>query len=567
MIAALHHKKSLGRANGALPASDGIHNMSRMLSGRMMQTPLTLNYLLSRMRQNFSGSEVIWKLPDGTIRRRSFGDTVGRALRLAHALEKMGVKPGARVATLSWSHAQHFEVYLGVPAIGAVVHTLNMRLHPHELAYIARHAEDEVLIVDRSNMPLWEKFRDQTPGIRHVIVIPDDGEVTPSMGVDYEALIENTKEEAKPKEVPENSAAMICYTSGTTGNPKGVVYSHRSCMIHTLVSCMKDSANIGESDVILPVVQLFHAAAWGLPYSAALSGANLVLPGRHLDDTTILNLISSEKVSITAGVPTVWLPILHTLDQNPGKYDTKRWTTLLCGGSAAPPSMIEGFRERHGVEVIHLWGMTEMNPIGTLARLKTTIPPEDAERTRHSQGAPIAMVEIRHRSEDGTVLPWDGSTMGELEVRGPFVAGSYYGDEGNDKFTDDGWFRTGDVVTIDSYGYIRITDRSKDVIKSGGEWISSVALENALMGHPAVMEAAVFAAVHPQWDERPVAAIVLKANQKVTEDELKKHLAPYFAKYWLPDRFLFLHEIPRTSTGKFLKSRLRADYGNCLVQT
>jgi fatty-acyl-CoA synthase len=325
---------------------------------------------------------------------------------------------------------------------------------------------------------------------------------------------------------------------------------------------------VGERDVVLSAVQLFHAAGWGLPYAAALFGSKLVLPGRHLDEASLLELIVQERVSVVAGVPTIWLPILHILDEHPDRYDVKSLKTIICAGSAAPPSMIDGFAKRHAIDVIHSWGMTELNPLGTFARVKRSLKDhsEPAILTaRHSQGYAAPLVEMRHVDEEGHVLPWDGATMGELEVRGPFVAGSYYGGEGADKFTADGWFRTGDVVTIDAEGYMKIADRSKDVIKSGGEWISSVALENALMGHPAVMEAAVFAARHPKWDERPVAAIVTKPNARVTPEDLLRHIEPYFARYWMPDRFIFVHQIPRTSTGKFLKSKLRAEYGECLV--
>jgi fatty-acyl-CoA synthase len=362
---------------------------------------------------------------------------------------------------------------------------------------------------------------------------------------------------------------MICYTSGTTGNPKGVVYSHRSTVLHTLVACMASALGIRESDSVLPVVPMFHAAAWGLPFAAVATGAKIVFPGPHLEPTSLLDLMAAEGVTIAGGVPTIWLGILAQLDQNPGKWDLHAMRYMLIGGSAAPPALIDGFRQRHGLEVTHAWGMTETNPLGTLARLKHSMrdmTDEEKLKVRSSQGFAVPFVEQRHVGEDGKRLAWDGETMGELEVRGPWVASSYFGTEGMDRFTADGWFKTGDVVTIDAEGYVRITDRSKDVIKSGGEWISSVALENALMSHPAVLEAAVFAARHPKWSERPLAAIVFKPGQTASKEDLLAHIESRFVKFWLPDDFLFVDAIPRTSTGKFLKSKLREQYGNHLVR-
>jgi fatty-acyl-CoA synthase len=360
---------------------------------------------------------------------------------------------------------------------------------------------------------------------------------------------------------------MICYTSGTTGNPKGVVYSHRSTVLHSIATCMADTLGISEADTILPVVPMFHANAWGLPYAGVLAGSKLVFPGPHLDAESLLELMTAEKVTLAGGVPTIWLGILALLDRAPDRWDLSAMRRMVIGGSAAPPALIDGFKKRHGLAVIHAWGMTEMNPIGTLARVKQHLHTGDeaAElEIRATQGYAVPFVEQRHVSDDGKILPWDGETMGELEVRGPWVASSYLGNEGEGRFTADGWFKTGDVVTIDPEGYVRITDRAKDVIKSGGEWISSVALENALMSHPAVLEAAVFAARHPKWDERPVAAIVVKDGHAVTKAELTAHIEARFAKFWMPDDYVFMKQIPRTSTGKFLKTRLREEYGDHL---
>ena len=539
-----------------------------MLAGRMMNFPLTLTHFLERSKTFFGKNEIVSRLPDRSLHRCTYADIHARASKLASALTRLGIGRGDRVATLCWNHYRHLEAYLGVPAMGAVIHTLNLRLHPTDLAYIAAHAEDKVVIVDQSLMPLFSKFRDQVPSIRHVIVVPDAGPA-PEGTLDYEALIGPEPDQFAWPALDENEAAMICYTSGTTGNPKGVVYSHRSTVLHTLVACMSDGLGISEKDTILPVVPMFHAAAWGLPFAAAAAGSKLVFPGPHLDPQSLLELMAGERATIAGGVPTIWLGILALLDQDPGQHDLSAMRSMVIGGSAAPAAMIDGFKRRHNLDVTHAWGMTETNPLGTLARLRKAHEGEGDARAldlKATQGYAVPFVEQRHVSESGEVLPWDGETMGELEVRGPWVASSYFSDEGGDRFTVDGWFKTGDVVTIDGEGYLRICDRSKDVIKSGGEWISSVALENALMSHPAVLEAAVFAARHPKWGERPLAAVVWKQGQEASKEALAAHLAPKFASYWLPDDYIVMAQIPRTSTGKFLKTKLREDHGDYLLK-
>ena len=539
-----------------------------MLAGRMMNFPLTLTHFLERSKTFFGENEIVSRLPDRSLHRYTYAGLHRRASKLCGALKRLGVGPGDRVATLCWNHYRHFEAYLGVPAMGAVIHTLNLRLHPTDLAYIASHAEDKVVIVDQSLLPLFSKFRDQVPSIQHVIVVPDAGPA-PEGTLDYEKLIEPEPDHFAFPELDENVAAMICYTSGTPGNPKGVVYSHRSTVLHTLAACTVDALGISERDTILPVVPMFHAAAWGLPFTAAATGAKIVFPGPHLDPKSLLELMEAERATLAGGVPTIWLGILAMLDQEPGRYDLSAMRSMVIGGSAAPPAMIDGFRKRHKLDVTHAWGMTETNPLGTLARLRKAHDGVDEARSldlKATQGYAVPFVEQRHVSEGGEVLPWDGETMGELEVRGPWVASSYFSDEGGDRFTVDGWFKTGDVVTIDGEGYLRICDRSKDVIKSGGEWISSVALENALMSHPAVLEAAVFAARHPKWGERPLAAVVWKQGQEASKEALAAHLAPKFASYWLPDDYIVMAQIPRTSTGKFLKTKLREDHGDYLLK-
>lgn len=538
-----------------------------MTPGRMMDFPLTLTHLLDRARRYFPSTEIVSRGPDGKLQRQTWSDTYDRSCKLAHALARLGVKAGDRVATLAWNHHRHLEAYYAVPMMGAIVHTLNLRLHPSEIGYIARHAGDSVVLVDRSLLPLLDQFIETVPSVRHVIVMADDGP-TPEGKLDYERLLAAEPAEYDWPRLDENAAATICYTSGTTGNPKGVVYSHRSNVLHALVGCLPDQTNLSQRDVILPVVPMFHANCWGFAHMAAAVGASLVFPGPKLDPESLLDLMAETKVTVAAGVPTIWIGILALLDAHPKKWELSRLRQMMVGGSAAPPAMIDGFAKRHGLNVVHAWGMTETNPVGSIARVKQSLADTSEEAQlgyRASQGYAVPFFEMRHSDDQGRVLPWDGETMGELEVRGPWVAASYVGDEGKDRWTSDGWFKTGDVVTLDAEGYVRICDRSKDVIKSGGEWISSVALENALMSHPCVLEAAVFAGRHPKWDERPIAAIVLKKDKQVTGAELGKHIEGQFAKFWLPDAYVFVTQIPRTSTGKFLKTRLRDTYGSMLL--
>ncbi len=537
--------------------------------GCMMDFPLGIAHLIERVEQLYPSVEVVSTLPDRTLRRFTYRDTAVRSRRLANALTALGVKPGDRVATLAWNHQQHFEAYLAVPAMGAVVHTLNLRLHPTEIGFIANHGGDSVVIVDQSLLPLLEKFRGQVPSLRHVIVTAVDGTPLPEGAHDYEALLAAASPEFTWPRLDENTAAMLCYTSGTTGEPKGVLYSHRSMMLHALVICQPNWFGASSSDVMLPVVPMFHASTWGVPYVAMIAGAKLVFAGPHLDPASLLTLMEAERVTFCAGVPTIWLGILAALDAAPGKYDLSSVSRMLIGGSAAPPSLIEGFKTRHGLDVTHAWGMTETSPVGTVARIKPHLRGtiEDELPYRATQGFALPFLETRHVDTAGAVLPRDGERMGELEVRGAWVASSYFGGAGQDRFTADGWFKTGDVVKIDGEGYLTITDREKDVIKSGGEWISSVAVENALMSHPAVLEAAVFAARHPKWDERPVAAVVFKAGLTASEAELTAHIQGGLAKFALPDAYVFPEQIPRTSTGKFLKTKLRELYGDVLCKS
>ena len=545
-----------------------------MLPGLMMDYPLTLTHFLERSRQFFPRREVVSRLPDGSLHRYAYRDYHARTAQLARALTRLGVKPGDRVASLGWNHYRHLEMYFAVPCIGAVLHTLNLRLHPSELSYIAKHAGDKVAIVDRSLLPLFEAFRKEVPSLEHVIVVPDDGPSPPEY-MDYEAFIASEETTFAWPSLDERAGALMCYTSGTTGAPKGVLYSHRSTALHTMMLCMVDTKGLSETDTVLPVVPMFHANGWGMVHAAVAVGAKLVFPGPDLSPGAIVELIARERVTFAAAVPTIWLGVLALLDEHPKKWDLSSLRMIAVGGAAAPAAMIRGYAERHGIHVRHTWGMSETNPLATVSRIKVglELTSEQELELRAKQGFAVPFVDQRHVDDTGKVLPWDGKQMGELEVRGPFVVSSYFSGapgaqgepEGADKFTQDGWFKTGDVVTIDEEGYIQITDRSKDVIKSGGEWISTQALENALMSHPAVLEAAVFAAQHEKWGERPLAAVVWKPGKSATNAELSAHLAPHFAKWWLPDDYLVLDQIPRTSTGKFKKLELRAKFGDRLI--
>jgi fatty-acyl-CoA synthase len=532
------------------------------VKGLMMDFQLTLPAIMRRAEQFFGAKEIVSRSPDRSLHRYTYAEFVRRAKQLALALRELGAQPSDRVATFCWNHHQHLEAYFGVPASGAVVHTLNPRLHQSDLSYIINHADDRIVLVDKSLLPVFEKIRPEIK-VQHVVAISEDGSA-PEGTLDYEQLLAGMDE--KWFEYPnfdEYQAASMCYTSGTTGRPKGVLYSHRAIALHSLGAAMADSLAIQESDVILPVVPMFHVNAWGLPFVATLVGAKQVFPGPYLDPPSLLELLQGERVTFTAGVPTIWLGILQALDKDPKAYDLSSIRAMAVGGSAAPLSIIRGFQERHNLKIVHAWGMTETTPLGTVANLPNDLrqaSPEVQYDYRARQGTPVAFVEIRARGDAGLV-PWDGETMGELEVRGPWVASAYYNSPGSeDRFTEDGWFKTGDIVTIDPRGSVKIQDRTKDLIKSGGEWISSVELENALMGHPAIAEAAVIAIPDPKWQERPLAVIVFKPGQSATPEELRAYLEPKFAKWWLPDSFEVVDQIPRTAVGKFLKSALREKF-------
>jgi fatty-acyl-CoA synthase len=529
-----------------------------LLNGLMMDDfQLSLRTLVERAERLNSAARVVSRRADGSVHRTTLGACAVRARRLARGLAGLGIRDGDRVATLLWNQTEHLELYFAVPLMGAVVHTLNPRLHPDELTFIAGDAEDRVIVVDESLLGVldavdWE--------FEHVIVVSGAGDAgdAPAGSTSYEAMIGASEPMDWPM-LDERRAAAMCYTSGTTGRPKGVVYSHRSLVLHTLVLALPDTFGIGSRDVILPVVPMFHVNAWGLPFAAAVTGAGLVLPGPRLDPVSLLDLLAGERVTLTAGVPTVFMAVMEALDAEPGRWDLGALKQVNLGGAAIPTSLIAGF-DRHGLTVVQGWGMTETSPLGTVSHLPEELDgatPAKRFEYRARAGTPIPFIEIRARDDGGALIPWNDEALGELEIRGPWVAAAYHRGSGGDKFTDDGWFRTGDIVRINERGCMRICDRAKDLVKSGGEWISSVDLESYLMTHSAVAEAAVIAIPDETWGERPLAAVVLRDGKRATPDELREHLSAEFAKWQLPDRIEFVEAIPRTATGKFKKTALR----------
>ena len=542
-----------------------------MLNGLMMDYPLTLQPLYHRAVQLFPKKEIATKI-GATMHRYTYADWGRRVSRLAGALKRLGVERGDRVGTLSWNNYRHLEAYFAIPCSGAVLHTLNLRLPLDQLAYIINHAEDKVILVDATQAPIQcvavlEKIQSQLKTVKQFVIMADGAlpQTTLAPASSYEALLANESDEYAWPELGENEAAAMCYTSGTTGNPKGALYSHRALFLHSMGETMADGLGLREADVVLPVVPMFHANAWGLPFSSVMVGAKQVFPGPHLTGPDLLSLIQSEKVTVPAGVPTIWMGILAELEKNAGKYDMSSVRAMPVGGSAVPRAMLETYQNKFGVQILHAWGMTEMTPLGSVGALKSYMQDWPAEKkfdVRAKQGLPVAGVEIRAVDEEGKPVPWDGQTMGELEVRGPWIIKAYYKLEGSTDRFHDGWFRTGDVVTIDSEGYIQITDRTKDLVKSGGEWISSIDLENAIMSNPKVLEAAVIALPHPKWSERPLALVVAKPDYKgaISKEEIYSTIEGKFNRMWLPDDVVFIDSVPKTSVGKFDKKVLRDQF-------
>jgi fatty-acyl-CoA synthase len=533
-----------------------------LMRGLMMDFPLTVPALLERAGRTFGSVEIVTRRPDRSLARSTWGEIYRRSQRLANAITGLGMRRGDRVATLLWNQSEHLEAYLGVPSAGGVLHTLNLRLHPDELTFIANHAGDRFLIVDDVLLPVYEKFRDRVKFDR-VIVVPYGGCATPTGYEGYEELLAQSSEDFAYPDLDENEAAAMCYTSGTTGRSKGVVYSHRAIVLHSMNCCGADSFALSVRDTALPVTSLFHANGWGIPFTAAMAGAKVVLTGPFADGEGLLDLMVQEKVTMTTGVPTVWFGALEALDKFPGRWKFTWPVRMFLGGAATSEALVRGF-DRHGIQVICSWGMTETTPVGTMSPMRPYMDDWTDEKKyaqRVKAGIPSSLVEARVMRLDGTEAPRDGSTVGEIEVRGPWVAAAYYNmPEESQKWSPDGWLRTGDMGHIDEHGYIKLVDRSKDLIKSGGEWISSVDLENALMGHPAVKEAAVIGAPHPKWQERPLAVVVLNEGAKTDAAELREFLGAKFAKWQLPDGFVFAAEIPRTSVGKFRKTALREQF-------
>jgi fatty-acyl-CoA synthase len=530
------------------------------MRGTMMDYPLTLVHILERAGKLFPRVEILSRLPDRSLHRETYGDCYRRARALAEALQKAGLRPGNRVATLMWNHHAHLEAYFGIPVSGGVMHTLNLRLAPKDLGYIANHAGDRFLIVDDVLLPIYEKFS-ASAKFERVIVVPHSKHPLPHGCESYEDFLATASGQFRYPDLNEDDAASMCYTSGTTGVPKGVVYTHRSVVLHSFLQTTVDNFAVCHNDVLLPAVSMFHVNGWGLPFSATLVGCKQVLPGPHLDPESLLDLCEQEQVTVTAGVPTIWLGVVDCLERHPGRWKLQPMRVLI-GGAAPPLSLIRKL-DHHGMTVTQGWGLTESSPEATTPQLMSHMKGWSAEEkhaVRAKAGIPVPFVEMRVVNQTGEV-PWDATTMGEVQLRGPWVAASYYNlPEEKDKWTEDGWFRSGDVGTIDADGYLKIADRTKDLIKSGGEWISSVDLENALVAHPKIREAAVIAVPHPKWQERPLAVVVAKDGQTLDSQELREFLGERFAKWQLPDAFVFVDELPHTSTGKLLKIELRRRY-------
>jgi fatty-acyl-CoA synthase len=526
----------------------------------MQDGPLSLANLLRHGTRTHADSTVATWTGSG-VRRSTYAEVGRRSAQLAHALRGLGITGDQRVGTFMWNNNEHLEAYLAIPAMGAVLHTLNIRLFPEQLVFVVDHAEDHVVIVDGTLVPLFAKQLPKMKTVRHVIVANGDAaSLQAPEGVQvhsYDELLAGQPEEYDWPVVDEHSAAAMCYTSGTTGDPKGVVYSHRSIWLHSMQVCMSDSMTLAQSDTSLAIVPMFHAMSWGLPYAALMVGASLLMPDRFLQPGPIAEMLAAEKPTFAAAVPTIWQGLLQHLEAEP--QDISHLREVVVGGSAAPPSLMHAFEEKFGVPVLHAWGMTETSPLGSVARPPVAATGEQAWRYRYTQGRFPASVQARLIADSGEEMPWDGESVGELEVRGPWIAASYYGgsDVDPDKFHD-GWLRTGDVGTITPDGFLTLTDRAKDVIKSGGEWISSVDLENAVMAHPAVAEAAVIGVPDEKWDERPLVAVVVKEGERVTPQELRDFLTEKVAKWQLPENWTFVDEVPKTSVGKFDKKRLRA---------
>ncbi|HXA42905.1 MAG TPA: long-chain fatty acid--CoA ligase [Candidatus Solibacter sp.] len=526
------------------------------MNGLMQDQPLNIPMILRHAEQVHARKRVTTRTDNG-VSVHTLAETAERARKLMAALQSLGVKEDDRVATFCWNHQQHLETYVAAPCIGAILHTLNIRLFEQDLAYIVEHAQDSVVVVDKSLWPAWEKVAARVDCVKTVIVVNDSPGPAPEGTLDYETLIASHQPLRDLPDIGENHACAMCYTSGTTGHPKGVLYSHRSNVLHSFMAMTVDSIGLSEADTVLPIVPMFHANAWGLPYAALFSGANLVMPARFMTPDALAPLIVDEKVTLAFGVPTIWLGMAEPLKAVRDKLSLK---SIICGGSAVPPALQKAYKEGVGVRIIHAWGMTETSPLASICRplgAHAGLPDEELDYILTSQGRILAGVELRIADDEGTALPWDGTAVGEIQVRGNWIASAYYNDDTSAQKFVDGWLRTGDVATVDADGYIRIVDRTKDLVKSGGEWISSVELEGLIMSHPDVAEAAVIAVAHPKWDERPLACVVARPGVTLTREDILSFLEGKVAKWWLPDDVVFIDEVPKTSVGKFDKKVLR----------
>ncbi|MBI3716726.1 MAG: fatty-acid--CoA ligase [Betaproteobacteria bacterium] len=532
------------------------------MKGQMQQRPLLISSLIEHASRNFGDTEIISRTVEGPIHRYNYREANRRAKRLANALKHLGVQAGDRVATVAWNGYRHFETYYAVSGMGAVMHTVNPRLFPEQLAYIFNHAADAYVFFDHCFFPLIESLADKLPKVKAFVAMTDRAHMPPAKIpklLCYEDLLTDEADDFVWPVFDDETASSLCYTSGTTGNPKGVLYSHRSTVYHTYAATCADAFGITSRDAVLPVVPMFHVNAWGLPYICAAVGAKIVFPGAALDGASLYQLFEQEKVTLSAGVPTVWMGLLQYVKSNGLKFSSFRETVI--GGSACPPAMIASFENDYGVNVVHAWGMSELSPLGSMCRLREKhlqLTQAQQMAVKSKQGAAIFGVEMKIVDAEGKALPHDGKAFGDLMVRGPWVVERYFGED--QSALVDGWFATGDVSTIDADGYMQITDRSKDVIKSGGEWISSIDLECVAMAHPAVAEAAVIGVAHPKWDERPLLVVVLKKDAKVTREELLQFFQGKIAKWWTPDDVTFVEQLPHTATGKLLKTKLREDF-------
>jgi len=533
-----------------------------------MDMPLLVSGLIHHAERFHGDTEIVSKTVEGGIHRYGYREAHARSRKLAAALKKLGVGMNDRVATLGWNGFRHFEIYYAVAGSGAVIHTINPRLFPDQIGYIANHAEDRLVFFDLTFAPLVEKLASQLKSAKSFVAMTDRAHM-PQLGIPnllcYEELLEAERGDFAWPSFDERTAACLCYTSGTTGNPKGALYSHRSTMIHAYAAALPDTLNLSARDAVLPVVPMFHVNAWGLPYSCAMVGAKMVFPGPHLDGKSLHELFETEEVTMSAGVPTVWLGLLNYMKEKKLRFSTLK--RVVIGGSACPPAMLRAFQDDYGVQVLHAWGMTEMSPLGSAGTFKAKHlkwSKEQRDAWQFKQGRAMYGVDMRIVGEDGNELPWDGKAFGDLQVRGPWIIKSYFKGEGGDPLRVDergaGWFPTGDVATLDPDGTMQITDRSKDVIKSGGEWISSIDLENIAVAHPAIQEAAVIGIKHPKWDERPIVVAVKKPGQEVSREEILKFYEGKIAKWWMPDDVVFVPELPHTATGKLSKLTLRQKF-------